>query len=194
MSSNKKIEIIDELFRDKKFDIWIKSSIRNNDKFDDFKQELFLIILGMDEDLIIGLYNRDELYRYTKRIINNQYNSMTSPYYYKYKKEKYDYHYSNSFYEIEDYHNNESVIDFLDTFELYEYINRNNILSWYEFNMLCIYYKMGNYNKVEGKMTYKRIEEEYGIGIMSSFNAVKKGIEKIKQYIKEDKTIDYILK
>lgn len=53
---------------------------------DDFKQEIYLILLEYNQDKIIELYNKKQLKFFIVRIIQNQYHSKNSPFYMKYKR------------------------------------------------------------------------------------------------------------
>lgn len=53
---------------------------------DDFKQEIYLILLEYNKDKIIEMYNKNQLKFFIVRIIQNQYNSKNSPFYMKYKR------------------------------------------------------------------------------------------------------------
>jgi DNA-directed RNA polymerase specialized sigma24 family protein len=59
--------------------------VSSND-IDDLMQEIYLILLEYDRDKLIELYEKKQLKFFMVRIIQNQYNSKTSPFYRKYKK------------------------------------------------------------------------------------------------------------
>lgn len=59
--------------------------VSSND-IDDLMQEIYLILLEYDRDKLIDLYEKKQLKFFMVRIIQNQYNSKTSPFYRKYKK------------------------------------------------------------------------------------------------------------
>lgn len=52
----------------------------------DLIQDIYLILLNSDENLIVALYNKEELGFYILRISRNQLLSKNSPYYTKYIK------------------------------------------------------------------------------------------------------------
>lgn len=52
----------------------------------DLIQDIYLILLNCDENLIVSLYNKEELGFYILRIARNQLLSKNSPYYTKYIK------------------------------------------------------------------------------------------------------------
>ena len=51
---------------------------------EDLIQDLYLILLQKDDDLIVNLYNKDEIGFYLLKIAKNQLLSANSPYYQKY--------------------------------------------------------------------------------------------------------------
>ena len=55
-------------------------------EWDDFMQEIYLIILQYNEEKIVGMYDRGELKYWLIRVCINQYCSKNSPWYKKYKK------------------------------------------------------------------------------------------------------------
>jgi hypothetical protein len=59
--------------------------VSDND-IDDLMQEIYLILLEYDRDKLIAMYEKKQLKFFMVRIIQNQYNSKTSPFYRKYKK------------------------------------------------------------------------------------------------------------
>lgn len=58
---------------------------KNNSLCDDLFQECILILLEKTEAQIVELYSRNELQPYFIRIVQNSYNSKTSPFFKKYK-------------------------------------------------------------------------------------------------------------
>ena len=53
---------------------------------EDLIQEIYLLLLQKDDDLIVNLYNKDEIGFYLLKISRNQLLSKNSPYYTKYIK------------------------------------------------------------------------------------------------------------
>lgn len=53
---------------------------------EDLIQDIYLLLLQKDEDLIVNLYNKDEIGFYLLKIARNQLLSKNSPYYTKYIK------------------------------------------------------------------------------------------------------------
>ena len=85
-----KVEIIDELSRTNTVEkIVFKLLPCSKNPFDcpeDLIQDLYLILLQKDDDLIVNLYNKDEIGFYLLKIARNQLLSKNSPYYTKYIK------------------------------------------------------------------------------------------------------------
>lgn len=53
---------------------------------EDLIQDIYLLLLQKDDDLIVNLYNKDEIGFYLLKIARNQLISANSPYYTKYIK------------------------------------------------------------------------------------------------------------
>jgi len=172
-----KTEIIAKLFKDKDFDFTIQNHLNKNGDgklFNDFKQDLFIILLSKSDSLIVDLYNDKKLVFYALRIVLNQVYSKTSPFHKKYKGKHFDdIDIQELPIEDEDYH----------SFDILKYCNENNILSWYESEILSIYYKLAEHKHKDEKSTLRGIEEEYGIDHVSIHLTVKKAINKIKKHI-----------
>ena len=85
-----KYEIIDELSRSNTVEkIIFKLLPCSKNPFDcpeDLIQDIYLLLLQKDDDLIVNLYNKDELGYYLLKIARNQLLSKNSPYYTKYIK------------------------------------------------------------------------------------------------------------
>ena len=64
----------------------LSSSKNPFDCSEDLIQDLYLILLQKDDDLIVNLYNKDEIGFYLLKIVRNQLLSKNSPYYTKYIK------------------------------------------------------------------------------------------------------------
>lgn len=65
----------------------LKCSIgETRENLEDLAQDLYIELMGKDESLIQGLYDRGEIEYYVYRMIVNNISSRTSPYYAKYKK------------------------------------------------------------------------------------------------------------
>ena len=85
-----KVEIIDELSRTNTVEkIVFKLLPCSKNPFDcpeDLIQDLYLILLQKDDDLIVNLYNKDEIGFYLLKIARNHLLSVNSKYYYTYIK------------------------------------------------------------------------------------------------------------
>ena len=83
-----KVEIVDELSRSNTVEkIIYKLLPASKNRFDcpeDLIQEIYLLLLQKDDDLIVNLYNKDEIGFYLLKIARNQLLSKNSPYYTKY--------------------------------------------------------------------------------------------------------------
>ena len=51
---------------------------------EDLIQDIYLLLLQKNDDLIVNLYNKDEIAYYLLRVVRNQLLSKNSPYYQKY--------------------------------------------------------------------------------------------------------------
>ena len=87
-----KYEVIDIIAREhlveKIVNKLLSSSKNPFDCSEDLIQDLYLILLQKDDDLIVNLYNKDEIGFYLLKIARNQLLSKNSPYYTKYIKFK----------------------------------------------------------------------------------------------------------
>lgn len=54
--------------------------------FDDFVQEIYLILLEYDQEKLQAIYEKGDINFFLTRIIKNQWCSTTSPFYRKYRK------------------------------------------------------------------------------------------------------------
>ena len=85
-----KYEVIDIIARDHLVDrIVTKLLSSSKNPFDcpkDLIQDIYLLLLQKDDDLIVNLYNKDEIGFYLLKIARNQLLSKNSPYYTKYIK------------------------------------------------------------------------------------------------------------
>lgn len=54
----------------------------------DLAQDLYCDLLSKDDELIESLYEKKQLKWFVARMVCNNINSVNSPYYYKYKKDK----------------------------------------------------------------------------------------------------------
>lgn len=79
-------KIVEEIYNSNLLSTLFKNmSVKGND-FEDLEQEILLILLEYDDDKIIEMYNNKQLKWFIIKLIKNQYFSVNSPYYKKYKK------------------------------------------------------------------------------------------------------------
>ena len=85
-----KCDVVDKLYKDGTVDRIIykllSSSKNPLDCPEDLIQDIYLLLLQKDDDLIVNLYNKDEIGFYLLKIARNQLLSANSPYYTKYIK------------------------------------------------------------------------------------------------------------
>ena len=85
-----KYDVVDIIAREHLVDrIVTKLLSSSKNPFDcpeDLIQEIYLLLLQKDDDLIVNLYNKDEIGFYLLKISRNQLLSKNSPYYTKYIK------------------------------------------------------------------------------------------------------------
>lgn len=85
-----KNEVIEELSKEgivEKIVYKLLSSSKNRfDAPDDLIQEIYLLLLEKEDELVISLYNKNQLGFYLLKIARNQLLSKNSPYYTKYIK------------------------------------------------------------------------------------------------------------
>ena len=85
-----KCDVVEKLYKDGTVDrIIYKLLSSSKNPFDcpeDLIQDIYLLLLQKDDDLIVNLYNKDEIGFYLLKIARNQLLSKNSPYYTKYIK------------------------------------------------------------------------------------------------------------
>ena len=83
-----KCDVVEKLYKDGTVDrIIYKLLSSSKNPFDcpeDLIQDIYLLLLQKDDDLIVNLYNKDEIGFYLLKIAKNQLLSANSPYYQKY--------------------------------------------------------------------------------------------------------------
>ena len=178
-----KNEILDELFRSDEFDKMLLKVMRTDSIFfEDFKQDLFLILCKIPARTKAGqgiedMHEKCELDFFVFRIIRNQIRSETSPFFRTYKKNR-DKHHK---YDLEE---NDLVTELKDEkFNILKYSNENRILSWYETEIMSQYYGLGRFSD-RGKVSYRALEESLGIDHVSLRNTVAEAVEKIRIHLK----------
>lgn len=63
-----------------------KTDPKRDETINDLKQMVYMALLEKPEELVVDLYGKGQLIYYISRIVMNQWNSKTSPYYYIYHK------------------------------------------------------------------------------------------------------------
>lgn len=83
-----KKEIITEIAKNKTVENLIKThtDFANNPYIDDLAQDIYISLMSKSEELIIGLYNNDEINYFISKMIKNNLYSSNSPFYYQYQK------------------------------------------------------------------------------------------------------------
>lgn len=179
-----KNEILTDLYNSEEFDTLIKKLMRDDVcYFEDFKQELFLILSQKSSQTIEEAYEDCSLDFYIVRIILNQVRSKTSPFFKTYKKGNDLFHK----YEVED----DVLIDRSQEykeFDILKYCAENDILSWYETEVLSAYYRLGRF-KPKDKTSFRKLEKEYGIDHVSLCITVKEAKDKIIEHLKTNNKI-----
>lgn len=85
LSLNKK-QVICILARNKVIEKLVKRHNFSSPYCKDLCQDLYIELLNKDEKLIVGLYERNEIEYYIRKMITNNINSSTSPFYKNYEK------------------------------------------------------------------------------------------------------------
>jgi DNA-binding phage protein len=80
-----KDKLIERLYKDRH----VNEMLRRINRYyvEDFKQELFLILMDMSEERLLTLHHNQLLYPFINKIIGNQTHSNTSPFYKKYRSQ-----------------------------------------------------------------------------------------------------------
>lgn len=82
-----KYDIIEILAKQKKVEKFIQNTAKTSaPELDDLAQDIYVILLQMEEEKLVNLFNNNELDFWIARVILNQYFSNTSPFYTKYRK------------------------------------------------------------------------------------------------------------
>lgn len=88
--------MLDEIIKEQVVENICKNIGVSDEYFEDFVQEIYLILLEYDKDKLKYIIENNQINFFITRIIINQWQSSTSPFYKKYKK----------FYNIIDLNNN----------------------------------------------------------------------------------------
>jgi hypothetical protein len=80
-----KEQILTNLFNNKAVEEII-NNITKTQTEEDLAQDIYLALCEKDEDLIVKLFENNQLMYFITRMVLNNVRSVTSPYYYKYKR------------------------------------------------------------------------------------------------------------
>lgn len=81
-----KHQTIDILANNKVIEKLVKQYNFSSPYCKDLCQDLYIELLNKEESLIVGLYERNEIEYYIRKMISNNVNSSTSPFYKNYEK------------------------------------------------------------------------------------------------------------
>jgi len=183
-------EIIEPLLSDIRE--WCENTCKKADLVDDLYQEIVLVLLTYDNEKLNTAKDNKWLKYFIIRIISNNCNSSTSPFYIKFRKFNL---------ELQD-HNEEPEIE-ADEDDVDDLIEHNlqfieaivNKLHWYDRELFCMYFKILDYNKVNGdkadpdckkvRMSFRDIEKKTGINYGSVCNTVNQSLETIRKQLIE---------
>lgn len=180
----RKNEILTDLFNSEEFDKMLLKVMRKDSiYFDDFKQDLFLILCKIPDTTEDGrgiedMYERCELDFFVFSIIRNNIRSETSPFYRTYKKNldkrhKYDLKENDLVTEL--------ALD--DSFNVLAYCRERRLLTWYEEEILSQYYGLGRF-KDRSKISFRDLANDLGIHYVSLRNTVADAVDKIREDLK----------
>jgi hypothetical protein len=130
----------------------------------DLKVEVFMVLLEMEDEKLIGLYKRGEIRFYIVRTMLNMIKSNRSQFWKKYRN--YTEYNGKEVIQVE----NESVIDVME-----EGIEK---LHWYQKEILKLY--TFNFNK-----NAKELSRQTGIPYMSIIRTLKQTKTELKKYIRK---------
>jgi len=192
-----KSQIIAQLFTGKNFNQCI-AKMEPPHLQDDLRMEVIAIVCEWPDDKIIGLYERKELDYYVVRVILNQIQSDSSPFYKKYRRAliAYEEHSMEQLYHVL-YEGNSipdlrqkdtrsaSVPSFLEEQEEMEQrraaeemeedaLREVGELYWYNAELLKLYAVHGN---------YRALERVTGIPYVSCYHSIRKSVKEIQQKV-----------
>ena len=83
-------KVVELIVNDKILDQIINNIAKNakDEDLNDLKQDIYLELLEKNEEWLFGIYERGQMNYYLTRIVLNNINSKTSPFYYRYRKYK----------------------------------------------------------------------------------------------------------
>jgi hypothetical protein len=146
-----------------------------NDAFDkmhpeelryDLKAEVFLVLCEMNEDKLVGLYERNELKFYIVRIMLNMIKSDRSTFYKNYRN-------------YTEFVDQDFVSDDYDKTNMFEKLETNmNGLHWYNKEILKLY-------AIDFKKNAKELSRKTGIPYMSIIRTINKTKKQMKTNIRK---------
>jgi hypothetical protein len=167
-------EIVEEIYRDERFFKAVQN-IAQPQFVDDLWMECILIMLEYDNAKLNEIYDKKQLRFYFVRIVSNQINSKTSPFYKKYKKENFKYIDANA--EVSDENLLEmDEIEFDDEDLWIKYAKISGELYWYDRELFELYVKLGS---------YRAVSKETGIPLRSIGTNLKATREFLARRLKE---------
>jgi hypothetical protein len=176
--------IIATLYESKNFNDAVSKVCDQPHWRDDLKAEVALIICEWDNEKVIKLHTDGVLEFYVVRVLMNQIQSSTSPFYKKYRQIKEalcdDGEDRFGFHKIEIVKDAEEDYDDRQTFEALQDVAMSIVESWAESKDNSLHYR-GNLIKLYMKLgTYRALEKETGIPYISCYKNIKQSIQMIK--------------
>lgn len=183
MSKN---EIVEYVAKNPELNKMINSICSDTRFKDDLKQEFLLILLEEEDKRLIKIYNEGKIWNWCYVILNNQWNSKTSPFYKKYRENK-----------MVDYNTDWIIDEEVDTFDIKIAERVEEILKgihWYDAHLFKLYYfeticdETGDLKKpytlrgIEKLHTKKNMKIDH----VSVFLSVKKTLKKIVERLKNE--------
>lgn len=194
-----KNQIIEELFNGKNFNDCI-NKMEPDYLREELKMEVALIICEWPEDKIIGLHERNELVFYVVRVILNQIQSDSSPFYKKFRTASgevvYEENRNEDVYNVLEHYNrmpgvrensntaavSPSFLEEQDQVDMRQdredkedkTLGHLDGLYWYKAELIRLYMLHGN---------YRAIEKETGIPFVSCYHTIRKTFKELKQKV-----------
>jgi hypothetical protein len=132
----------------------------------DLKAEVFLVLCEMNEDKLVGLYERNELKFYIVRIMLNMIKSDRSTFYKNYRN-------------YTEFVDQDYVSDDYDKTNMFEKLEANmNGLHWYNKEILKLY-------AIDFKKNAKELSRKTGIPYMSIIRTINKTKKQMKTNIRK---------
>lgn len=185
-----KNDIINLIYTGREYNDILKKLCSSKPHFiDDLKQDLIIEFMNKDEELLQHLLEENKLLNYWSRSIKLNISSVTSRFYYKYRKTIIEENELNYYHCVEE---EEEEFDIIDKFDVYNYVLRNNILDFSDMFIFNAYYKL-RIDKINGDL--KKSISMASIANMLNVNnqIIVKRIDIIKYklffYILNDKSV-----